>query len=536
MRTLRILALATATAAGVFPQVSSERLLNAENEPEQWMTYSGSYKSQRFSKLDQINRENIKNLELKWVFQARSLEKFQATPLVVDGVMYLTEPPNNVVAIDAATGRSFWKYTHNEPAKVNTCCGRINRGLAMAGDSLFMGTVDGRLLSLDAKTGSVNWDITVVDYTGGYSITLAPLIVKDKIIIGTAGGEYGIRGFLQAHDVKTGKKLWRFYTIPGPGEPGHETWEGDSWKRGGGSAWLTGSYDPDLNLLYWGTGNPAPDWNADVRKGDNLYSDSVVALNPDNGKLKWYYQFTPHDEWDWDSVQVPVLVDREFKGKQRKLILWGNRNGFYYVLDRATGEFLLAKAFVYQNWAKGIDENGRPIRIAGAGPSKEGTKTYPSVQGATNWYSPTYSPKTGLFYLPVWESYPSMYYKGDPTYTRGNRYVGSLPEGIYPNPAKDAEPGYGAVRALDPETGELEWEFKMAEVSESGLMSTAGNVLFSGSMQGQLVVLDVFNGNLLWNLNLGGRMTNSPMTYQAGGKQFVAVNAGHSLFVFGLRD
>lgn len=536
MRTLQILALATATASGSFSQVSAERLLNAENEPSQWMTYSGTYKSQRFSKLDQINRQNVTQLELKWVFQAESLDKFQSTPLVVDGVMYLTEPPNNVVAIDAATGRRFWKYTHNEPTKVNVCCGRVNRGLAIWKNSLFMGTVDGRLLSLDAQTGSVNWDITVVDYLGGYSITLAPLIIKDKIIIGTAGGEYGIRGFLQAHDVRTGKKLWRFYTIPGPGEPGHETWEGDSWKRGGGSVWLTGSYDPELNLTYWGIGNPSPDWNGDVRKGDNLYSDSVVALNPDNGKLDWYYQFTPHDEWDWDAVQIPVLVDRPFKGKQRKLILWGNRNGFYYVLDRVTGEFLVAKAFVYQNWAKGIDKKGRPIRAPNQGPSAEGTKTYPSVQGATNWYSPTYSPQTGLFYLSVWESYPSTYYKGDPTYTRGNRYVGSLPQGIYPNTTTDTEPGYGAVRALAPETGELEWEFKMAEVSESGLMSTAGNILFSGSMQGQFVILDVFNGNLLWSMNLGGRMTNSPMTYQVEDSQFVAVSAGHSLFVFGLKD
>jgi alcohol dehydrogenase (cytochrome c) len=536
MRTLQVLVLATATASGSFSQVNTERLLNAENEPSQWMTYSGTYKSQRFSKLAQINRQNVTQLELKWVFQAESLDKFQSTPLVVDGVMYLTEPPNNVVAIDAATGRRFWKYTHNEPTKVNVCCGRVNRGLAIWENSLFMGTVDGRLLSLDAKTGSVNWDITVVDYLGGYSITLAPLVVKDKIIIGTAGGEYGIRGFLQAHDAKTGKKLWRFYTIPGPGEPGHETWEGDSWKRGGGSVWLTGSYDPELNLTYWGIGNPSPDWNGDVRKGDNLYSDSVVALNPDNGELNWYYQFTPHDEWDWDAVQVPVLVDRPFKGKQRKLILWGNRNGFYYTLDRVTGEFLVAKAFVYQNWAKGIDKKGRPIRAPGQGPSVGGTKTYPSVQGATNWYSPTYSPQTGLFYLSVWESYPSTYYKGDPTYTRGNRYVGSLPQGIYPNTTTDAEPGYGAVRALDPETGELEWEFKMAEVSESGLMSTAGNILFSGSMQGQFVVLDVFNGDLLWSMNLGGRMTNSPITYQVADSQFVAVSAGHSLFVFGLKD
>ncbi|MCP5120655.1 MAG: PQQ-binding-like beta-propeller repeat protein, partial [bacterium] len=246
--------------------------------------------------------------------------------------------------------------------------------------------------------------------------------------------------------------------------------------------------------------------------------------------------FTPHDEWDWDAVQIPVLVDREFKGRQRKLMLWGNRNGFFYVLDRVTGEFLLGEAFVHQNWAKGLDSKGRPIKIPGMGPSNKGTKVYPSVQGATNWYSPTYSPRTGLFYLAVWEGYPGIFHKGDATYTRGNRYVGSVPKNIYPNLLKDEEPGYGAVRALDPETGDVEWEFKMVEVSESGLISTAGDVLFSGSMEGHFVALDTHNGELLWRVSLGGRMTNSPITYMVNGKQYVSVGAGHSLFTFALPD
>ena len=536
MKSFRLFILLLACAVALSAQVTSERLLNAENEPENWLTYSGSYKSQRFSKLNQVQRENVKNLELQWVFQSESLDKFQPTPLVVDGVMYLTQPPNDIVALDAGTGRIYWKYSHNLPQRVNVCCGRVNRGLAILGDTLFMGTVDGRLMAFDGKTGAVKWDVTVMDYKAGYSITLAPLVVKDKVIIGTAGGEYGIRGFLEAYEATSGKKLWRFYTIPGPGEPGHETWEGDSWERGGGSAWLTGSYDPELNLIYWGIGNPGPDWNGDVRKGDNLYTDSVIALNPDNGKLQWYYQFTPHDLWDWDSAQIPVLVDREFKGRQRKLMLWGNRNGFFYVLDRETGEFLLGKAFVHQNWAKGLDAKGRPIKIPGMGPSREGTKVYPSSMGGTNWYSPTYSGRTGLFYLAVWESYPGVYHKGDPTYTRGNRYVGSLPQAVYPDVLGEEEPGYGAVRALDPETGDVEWEFKMVEVSESGLISTAGDVLFSGTMQGQFIALDAYSGKLLWRVNLGGRMTNAPMSYMVDGKQYISVGAGHSLFTFALGD
>jgi alcohol dehydrogenase (cytochrome c) len=476
-------------------------------------------------------------LELKWVFQARSLEKFEMTPLVVDGVIYVVQMPNDVLALDAVTGRKFWQYSHVIEGKVNVCCGRINRGLAILGETLYMGTIDGKLVALDAKTGAVVFSKQIVDPSGGYSLTHAPLVLKDKLILGSAGGEYGIRGFIVAVDPSSGDELWRFNIIPGPGEPGHETWSGDSWKRGGGSVWLTGSYDPDLNLTYWGTGNPAPDWNGDVRLGDNLYTDSVVALNPDTGELKWYFQFTPHDEWDWDSVQLPVLVDREWEGRQRKLMLWANRNGFFYVLDRATGEFLRGKNFVEVTWATGLDENGRPIKIPEASPTREGTRVSPAVQGGTNWYSPAYSAKTGLFYVSSWE-YSSVYHKGDPLYTRGNRYVGSLPEGIYPNTMKDSEEqqGRGAIRALSPTTGDMEWEFAMTGISESGILSTAGDVLITGSREGYLLVLDSFTGKNLVAINLGGIAVASPITFTAGGKQRIAISCGNSMFVFGLRE
>ena len=524
-------------AASLGAQVTSERILRAEEESGNWLTYNRTYDSRHHSPLDQINRENVSDLELKWVYQTRSLEKYEATPLVVDDVMYTVQMPNDVVALDAVTGRKYWQYTHVMDGKVNVCCGRVNRGLAILGETLYMGTIDGRLVALDAKSGAVVFSKQIVDPTGGYSLTHAPLVVKDKLILGSAGGEYGIRGFIAAIDPKTGDELWRFNTIPGPGEPGHETWSGDSWKRGGGSIWLTGSYDPDLNLTYWGVGNPAPDWNGDVRLGDNLYSDSVVALNPDTGELAWYFQFTPHDEWDWDSVQVPVLVDREWEGKQRKLMLWANRNGFFYVLDRETGEFLHGKNFVKVTWAKGLDENGRPIKVPEASPTPEGVRVSPAVQGGTNWYNPAYSTKTGLFYVSTWE-YSSIYHKGDPLYTRGNRYVGSVPHGVWPETMKDdaEQQGHGAIRALSPSTGDMEWEFKMTGISESGILSTAGDVLISGSREGYMLVLDSFTGKNLRSINLGANVVSSPITFTAAGKQRIAIASGNSIFVFGLRE
>ncbi|HEX4137604.1 MAG TPA: PQQ-binding-like beta-propeller repeat protein [Bryobacteraceae bacterium] len=384
-------------------QVSFDRILAAGKEPQNWLTYSGTLSSQRYSTLDQITQANVKDLELQWVFQAQSLEKFEATALVVDGVMYTVQAPNDVIAIDALTGRVLWIYRYAPSRDARPCCGRVNRGLAILGDTLFMGTIDAHLLAIDAKTGKPLWNVKVANAAAGYAITHAPLVVKNKIIVGTAGGEYGIRGFIAAFDANTGKEDWRFYTIPGPGEPGHETWAGDSWKTGGGSIWMTGSYDPALNLTYWGVGNPGPDWNGDKRAGDNLYSDSVVALDPDTGKLKWYYQFSPHDEFDFDSVQVPVLADMNWKGSPRKVMMWANRNGVFYVIDRTTGQFLLGKPFVEVNWMNGFDEKGRPMRVPGKVPTPQGTLIKPGNQGGTNWYSPSYSPKTGLFYIPAWE-------------------------------------------------------------------------------------------------------------------------------------
>jgi len=300
-------------------QVRPENLIRAAQEPDNWLTYSGSYYSQRYSTLNQITPANVKNLQIRWTLQVKSLEKFEATPLVVDGRMYLTQAPNDVLALDATSGRVFWQYAHEPSPKARVCCGIVNRGLAILGDTLFMGTIDGRLIALDAYTGKAVWavDVNGADPAAGYSITLAPLVIKDKVIIGAAGGEYGIRGFIAAFDAKTGKEAWRFYTIPSAGEPGNETWAADSWKHGGASVWVTGSYDPESNLTYWGVGNPGPDYNGDNRAGDNLYSDSVVALDADTGKLKWHFQFTPHDVFDYDSVQVLVLADISWQGRAR---------------------------------------------------------------------------------------------------------------------------------------------------------------------------------------------------------------------------
>ncbi|HML15973.1 MAG TPA: PQQ-binding-like beta-propeller repeat protein, partial [Bryobacteraceae bacterium] len=384
-------------------EVTFDRLLHPEREPQNWLTYSGSNASQRYSLLDQITPSNVKNLELKWVFQARSFEKFETTPLIVDGVMYMTEAPDHVYALDARNGRAFWDYEHKPSRDARVCCGSVNRGVAILGGTLYMGTIDGRLIALDAKSGRPVWNIEVGDPKLGYAITHAPLIVKDKVLVGVAGGEYGIRGFIAAYDAHTGKEVWKFYTIPGTGEPGNETWPADAWQHGGAPVWMTGSYDADLNLTYWGVGNPGPDWNGDSRAGDNLYSDCAVALDADTGKLKWYFQFTPHDEFDYDAVQIPVLVDGDWQGSPRKLMLWANRNGFFYVLDRTNGKFLAGTPFAKVTWATGLDERGRPMRDRSAEPTPQGTQVFPNLYGATNWYSPSYSPRTQLFYVPTWQ-------------------------------------------------------------------------------------------------------------------------------------
>jgi alcohol dehydrogenase (cytochrome c) len=541
-----LFAVVLAAAASAKAQVTFERLLNADAEPHNWLSYSGSYMSQRHTTLTEIRPSNVGELELKWVFQAQSLESFETTPLVVDGVMYLTEAPNTALALDARTGRPFWRYQYNPSADSRPCCGRVNRGLAILGDTLFMATIDSKLIALDAITGQPLWQKQVADPKAGYAMTLAPLVVKDLVLIGVAGGEYGIRGFIAAHDAATGEEAWRFYTIPAPGEPDFETWAegGDAWKYGGASVWLTGSYDAELDLTYWGIGNPGPDWNPAQRPGDNLYSDSVVALDPDTGELKWHFQFTPNDDYDYDAVQIPVLVDLPTaSASSGKLMLWGNRNGFFYVLDRATGEFIRGNPFVKINWASGLDESGRPIET----PQPLGSVTFPGVQGGTNWYSPSWSPRTGLFYMSTWENYGSVFRPAEAEYLAGRTFVGGIPAsplvgannvpGIRRGPINNWTEalGNGAVIALDPRTGEQRWRFPTTDVSSSGILTTATDLVFTASRDGYAYALDARTGELLWRASPGGQGANGPISYAVGGAQYLAIGSGTGLFVFGLR-
>src|SRR5579863_2145242 len=537
----RTLLLLTLTGSIFGQGVTFNRLLNAGKEPQNWLTYSGTVNGQRHSPLTQITPANVKNLELQWVWQAKSTEKFEATALVVDGVMYTIQAPDDVVALDAVTGRVFWTLPYPDAANGNPCCGRVNRGLAILGDTLFMGTLDAHLLAIDAKSGKIIWNTQVAQPTADqrYVITHAPLIVKDKVIVGTAGGDTGVRDFIAAFDVKTGKEAWRFYTIPGKGEPGNESWSGDSWQKGGGAIWNTGSYDPDLNLTYWGTGNPYPDSNGDVRLGDNLYTDSVVALDPDTGKLKWYYQFTPHDEMDYDSTQVPVLADIQWadangQSRPRKVMMWGNRNGVFYVLDRVSGQFLLGKSFTTTNWFSGFDERGRPMRVPGKVPTPEGSIIMPTVLGGTNWYPPSYSPSTGLFYLSAWENTGTNQVKGG----RGPAFGGPNPMAqvnLATNTKRESD-GIGVVRAIDPHTGEKKWEYKMTDITWAGVLTTASDLLFSGGREGYFFALNAKTGDLLWKASLGGQVNSGPMSYSVNGRQYIAVNAGSALFVYALRQ
>ena len=508
--------------------VTSERLLKASEEPENWLMYSGQYNSQRYSRLTEIDKSNVNQLEVKWVKQLETLADVETTPLVVDGVMYLTQSPSNVIALDASTGSQFWTYEHTLPEKLSLCCGRQNRGVAILGETLFLGTLDAKLIALDAKTGAVQWEAQSADPATGYSKTAAPLVIGDKVISGIAGGEYGIRGFLDAYDAKTGELAWRFYTIPGEGEPHNDTWEDDSWKTGGAPTWITGAYDPDLNLVYWGTGNPGPDWNGEAREGDNLYSDSVVALDADTGELKWYFQFTPHDVHDWDATQIPILIDIEFDGRPRKLMLFPNRNAFFYVLDRVTGEFLRGTAFAKQTCAERIDENGRPIRIPGMLPNEEGVLVYPSVNGAANWWSNTYSPRTELLYVVTYDG-ADTFYIGEDEYVPGEMFVGGAPERYVPQ-----ETYASMIRALEPRTGDTRWEFPLQPKTQSGLLSTASDLVFGGSVDGYFYALDAVNGTELWRINVGGNVKAAPISYMVGTVQYVTVAAGNSILTFGL--
>jgi alcohol dehydrogenase (cytochrome c) len=519
-------ALLGSAAAGA--QVPYARIRAAENEPGSWLTYSGTYAGHRFSPLAEITSANVAGLRPEWVYQVQEPGPIEATPLVADGVMYVTEARSRVAALDLRTGRTLWRYEPTIPKDVRIIgFGPVNRGVALLDDRVYVGTLNAHLVALDAASGVVRWDVEVADNALGYAITSAPLAVDGRIVIGVSGGEAGIRGFLDAYDARTGERVWRFHTIPGPGEPGHQSWAGESWKTGGAPTWLSGSYDPDLDLLYWGVGNPAPDWNGDTRRGDNLYSCSLVALDAATGALRWHFQFTPHDTHDWDANQVPVLVDAVLDGRPRKLVVTANRNGFYYVLDRTNGAFLRATAYAKQTWARGLDERGRPAPFPDMEPSEKGTLVWPSLQGATNWFSPAFDARSRLFFVPVREM-GSRYFKTDAAYEPGKPFLGGGEQVL------TGDEVYGAVRALDVLTGERRWEHRLLSPLWAGVMATAGGLVFGSTNEGNVYALDAATGETLWDFQTGGPCAANPISFLLDGRQHVATACGLALFVFAL--
>jgi alcohol dehydrogenase (cytochrome c) len=497
----------------------------------EWPTYHGHLSGNRHSPLDQIDTGNIGQLAPKWIFPVpgatpRGLE---VTPVVVDGMMYVTAA-NQVWALDARTGRQIWHYGRpRTPGLIGDASSGINRGVAVLGDRVFLQTDHAHLIALDRLAGQLLWDSEIADYRDHYGSTSAPLAVNNLVIAGVSGGDEGIRGHVDAYSAATGERVWRFWTVPARGEPGSETWGGKALEHGCAATWLTGTYDPEAKLVYWPTGNPCPDYNGDERKGDNLYSNSVVALDPETGRRKWHYQFTPHDLHDWDATETPVLVDAEFRGRPRKLLLQGNRNGFFYALDRVTGEFLMAEPFVKKlTWASGIGSDGRPKLIPGYQPTAEGALACPAVAGATNWPSTAYNPATGLFYLMAQESC-NIYSKNAQWWERGKSFYGG---GTRRAPNDSAEK---YLRALDLQSGRIVWELPVeGGILQSGVLSTAGGLVFYGDGSGAFVAADAKTGKPLWHFDTGQGWKAGPMTYAIGGKQYIGVAAGASIMVFGL--
>ncbi len=529
LKTLKERDLSIVSAAPLGQGLVFDRIMNSKKEPQNWLTYWGDYQGQHSSGLKQITAANVKKLQAHWAFQFSGDGALQATPLVEDGVMYTTGASGYVFALDARSGRQLWQFQNRVTSTHPNTNMTVNRGVAKLGERLFVTTPDACLAALEAKTGRLLWKTQMADVEAGYYATMAPMALKDKIIAGISGAEFGIRGFIDAYDPASGRQLWRFYTTPGPGEFGHDTWSGDSWKQGGGPTWMTGTYDPDLDLLYWGVGNPSPDMNGDVRLGDNLFTCSIVALEAATGKLKWHFQFTPHDTHDWDSNETPVLVDRLFQGQNRKLLLHADRNAFFYVLDRTTGKFLLGKPFVRQTWAKGLDANGRPILEPNSEASKEGQFHYPALVGATNWQAPSYDSSTGLFYL-VFREGGDFYFKEDAVYEPGKPFWGG-------KTVAGKEPDWGGIKAINPETGNSEWEYKFhLSSAQAGVLATGGGVLFSASREGNLMAFNSRTGKLLWRFQTGTEISSSPMSYAVDGKQYIALSAGKVLYSFALPE
>ena len=507
--------------------VTWDRLKNSAAEPQNWLHYWGDLQGRHYSALKSITPVNAARLAAQWTYQFGG-PNVEVTPLVVDGIMFVTGPRDNAAALDARTGAPLWRYRRTLPEFHANCTVSTNRGFAVLGDRLYLGTLDAHLVSLEAKTGRVIFDIEVDDYKKGFSITHAPLVVGNKIIVGVTAGECALYGFLDAYDAATGKRLWRVHSIAQPGDPARATWAGKSAETGGGPTWMTGTYDPETDTLFWGTGNPSPDYDGTVREGDNLYTNCVLALDPATGRRKWYFQFTPHDTHDWDASETPLLIDAVFRGKARKLLLHADRNAFFYVLDRETGEFLLGKPFTRQTWASGLDAKGRPVVLPNTDPTPEGNYVCPDATGGTNWLSPSFDPITRLLYIGARDSC-ATYKTVTKTPVPGAPYTGTGDQ------ADESVGGKGVITALDPFTGDIRWKYTLQAGSASaGVLGTGGGVLFSGSKEGFLLALDARTGKLLWKYQTGAEIRASPIAYAVGGKQYVAIANDSALTVFAL--
>ena len=510
--------------------VTSRDLLDGLRDHTSWLTFSGDYSGRRHSPITEITPQNVHRLVPRWIFQSGTTTRgrgFEATPLVADGVMYVTGSNNFAWALDARTGRPFWQHRRELPPDLTYGAqAPVNRGFAAFGDRLFMATLDAHLLAFDRKSGAIVWDVVLADYKIGYSATLAPLVVNGKVIAGISGGEYPTRGFLDAYDPQTGARLWRFYTVPSPGEPGSETWpaSADVLARGGGGTWMTGTYDPALNLLYWGTGNPNPDYWGAGRQGDNLFTGSLIAIDPETGKPRWHYQFTPHDTHDWDSNHVPVLADLPIDGAARKVVMVANRNGFFYVLDRSTGALIMARPFTDTTWAREIGSDGRPIVL------NDGSKgCLPDMWGGTNFNPPSFDAGRRLFFVSARETC-AVYAPQAPKIVPGRSSFGGTIK-------IDREKGYGALRAIDVITGERRWEFRLPTPTMAGVMSTASGLVFAGDNEGNFMAFDAQTGRNLWRYPTGAPIWGAaPMTFVLDGRQHVVIASGTTLLSFALPE
>jgi alcohol dehydrogenase (cytochrome c) len=525
-------------APPALPLVTTQDLIDGLKHPGRWLTYSGDYTGRRHTPLKQITVDNAHRLAAQWTFQAEGMvigRGFESTPLVMDGVLYITGNNNVAWAVDARSGRQIWRYRRALPPGLTYGAGNpSNRGFAALGDRLFMSTLDGHLLAFDRNTGRVVWDVVVEDYRAGHALIAAPLVVKDTVIVGNSGGDLPTRGFIDAYNPRTGARIWRFHTIPGPGEPGSDTWSDAAvLPRGGGAAWVTGSFDPELNLIYWGTGNPNPDYYGGDRQGDNLYTASLVALDADTGKLRWHYQFTPHDTHDWDANHVPVLADLNVRGQARKVVMVANRNGFFYTLDRTNGELLVAKPYTATKWAREVGPKGPIVLNDGVippGGSEATTPCVPDFRGGTVFNPPSYDPSLQLFFVMARET--CAYYTPEKMELPGVGRV-FMSGGM----RKLAQPDFGALRAIDPKTGDMRWEHRFPTSTLAGVMSTASGLVFAGDHEGFFNAFESKTGKKLWSYRTGSPIWGAAgSSYMLDGRQYVLIESGNTLIAFAVPE